>query len=667
MHLDDLNPAQRTAASAPDGAHLVIAGAGTGKTKTLVHRVAHLIERGVAPAEIVLLTFTRRAAREMTDRVARIVGPRAHGVRGGTFHAFAVRALRQHAETLGYSRQFTVLDRADAESLVGLVRTELKLGGSDRSFPKSRTCLNLISRSINTSRPLVDLVDEMYPQYNGVVADLERLAVRFAERKREADVMDFDDLLVNLAALLKDHDAARRRLSGGARHVLVDEYQDVNKLQALIAALLASVHGNLMVVGDEAQSIYAFRGADVTNILTFPELFPGCPVTKLEMNYRSTQPVLDVANAVLETAREGYGKHLVSPHPHGVPPVLVDVLDDHEQADAVCRQILALREEGFDLTHQAVLARSGHHTNLLEVRLAEAGVPYKKYGGLRFTEASHVKDVFALLRLVANPRDALAWYRVLQWFDGLGAKTAQKVASGVAAQDPPRLLPATYKGRRYHPSLVSLAEALGEASVHRDEDVDACVDVLLTYYRERLPDLYEDHRRRERDLETLALLAERFPTLDALLEDVTLDPVESAEHDGADAEDDVLTLSTIHSAKGLEWEAVHVLSLADGAFPSSYSLDDPDALEEERRLFYVAVTRAMRRLYLWRPRMVRGGWGPRTMGEGCTLIDELPDVDDLLEITSARDERADAAWLVPETEDELARVKRMLAKLTGGD
>ena len=657
MDLSELNEAQRAAVTAPDGAHLVVAGAGTGKTRTLVHRVAWLLEQGVPAPGIVLLTFTRRASAEMLDRVARIVGASAHGVRGGTFHSFANGALRRHADVLGYAPSFTILDRGDAESLVGMVRGELGLGGSERRFAKRGTILNVLSRAVNTSKPIADVLEDQYPQYASDVADFERIAVRYAERKKAQGVVDFDDLLVLLAKLLTEHPEARRALSHAARHVLVDEYQDTNRLQAKIAALLSSVHGNLMVVGDEAQSIYGFRGAVVDNILDFPAMFEGTRLTLPEEHYRTAQPILDLANGILEGATRGYGKHLRSRRLEGPMPLQVEVEDEHRQVDWLVGRILELREQGVGLAEQAVLFRAAHHAYLLEVALADADIPYVKYGGLRFSEAAHIKDVFALLRIVANPRDALAWFRVLGWIRGVGARTCQQISDAIVEADIPVLDASRYKSKRYFGDLVSLGGFLGDAAlcVH---DVDATVTLAIDWYRDRIEDIHEDWKKRVRDLDALPLLAERFTSLDAFLAEVALDPVQESEVDGPpDPEEEVLTLSTVHSAKGLEWDAVHILQLADGAFPSAFAIDDPDDLEEERRLFYVAVTRARCWLSLITPRFMRMRRGP-VVGPGCTLLDQVPHVEDLVEVLRP----GAPTWDAPLSEDaaEVARLARML-------
>lgn len=660
MDLSDHNEGQRAAITAGGGPHLVIAGAGTGKTRTLTHRVAWLIEHGVAPQQIVLLTFTRRAAREMLERVAKISGPEAHYVRGGTFHGFALTALRRHADAIGYPEGFTILDRGDAEALVGLCRAESVSGDLGRRFPKRNTLLKILSKQINTGRELGDLLVEEWPQYADFEDAIRKIGVRYAERKQRQGVMDYDDLLVQLDRLLVEHPDRRERLASACRHVLVDEYQDTNRVQARIAGLLASATGNLMVVGDEAQSIYAFRGATVDNILSFPDVFQGAQRTVLDVNYRSVQPVLDLANAVLRSCTRGFDKALKSTLHGGDKPALVDVLDGHEQADAVVAQILALREEGFDLSSQAVLFRSGHHAHLVELALAEADVPFRKYGGMRFVEAAHIKDVVSLLRLVANPRDVLAWSRVLPWMEGVGAKTAATIAESVVVAEPPVLDPEPYKKKRYGGDLVELARMLAVAAEVRD-DVPALLQVVVPWYTERLKVIYEDWKKRIKDLDTLDLVAERQPVLDDFLGELALDPIEEDAVAGpADDEDDILTLSTIHSAKGLEWDVVYLLELSDGAFPSGYALREDADLDEERRLLYVAVTRARRGLYLMRPRLSGPRWGGDALAPGCTLLDDIPDLDALTVNARAgrpaRPKLAEARSTPAEVEDWVRRL-----------
>ena len=620
LDLDSLNPAQRAAATAGSGAHLVIAGAGSGKTRVLVHRVAWLISQGTPPGGIVLLTFTRRAAAEMLGRVARMVGPAARQVRGGTFHSFALQALREHAPAVGLQRDFTVLDSSDAEDLVGLVRAELGLGGRGKRFPQKGTLATMFSRQRNTSRALEQVLDELYPQYLDDLEGITAVGEAFAERKRSRNLVDFDDLLGLLDQLLKSDPIARAALSRSAQQVLVDEYQDTNRIQARIAALLSYQHGNIMAVGDEAQSIYGFRGAEVENILRFQQVFPKGQVHLLEQSYRSSPQILGLANGILGSAAHGYGKKLWSALPPGPLPHLVDTIDEADEAAFVVREILALREEGLPLREIAVLFRGGHHSVQLELELARANLPFKKYGGLRFTEAAHVKDLFALLRLVANPQDELAWFRILRWFNGVGEKTARRLTEVVLGRDPPRLEEVDGGAKAYGPDLQELSLLLDRAQALAD-DLPALVDLLLGWFSPRLDGLYEDAKIRRRDLEALPAIAPRYADLESFLAEIALDPPTSAEAAPADTEEEQLVLSTVHSAKGLEWSAVFILQLTDGAFPSGYALREPEGVEEERRLFYVACTRARRRLWLSSPRFRRGG--SFAFSPGCTLLEEI--------------------------------------------
>ncbi len=621
MDLSGLNDAQRAAVTAPPGPHLVIAGAGTGKTRTLVHRVAWLIDQGAPPAGIVLLTFTRRAATEMLDRAAALVGPKARAVRGGTFHSFGHALLRRHAPLLGWSPRFTILDRGDAETLVGQLRAEAGLGARGRRFARARTLLGIFSKRANTGAALDALLARDHPQYADDAPEIAALEAAYAARKKARDLFDYDDLLVQLAALLKAHPAARQEIADGCQHVLVDEYQDTNRLQGFIAAMLSRAHGDLMVVGDEAQSIYAFRGATVENILHFPRLFPDARQTRLERNYRSGAPVLDLANAVLKSARDGFDKTLVSDIP-GEVPAWVRCRDETEQATHVVQAVLQAREEGTELSDMAVLFRSSHHANELELALAAAGVPTVRYGGLRFTEAAHIKDVVAVLRLLANPLDELGWLRVLPWFDRVGPATANRITAAILADGGGRILPGFLSRVKARPALLALDALLAEL---RPQSPAAQVESVVSWYGEdwlprRHPD---DHQKRARDLEALLSIADRHDTLDELLGTLALEPPAAAEAQPDSPEDEQLVLSTVHSAKGLEWRQVTVIGLSDGAFPSGYALDDDDALEEERRLLYVAITRARERLTLCSPETT-SATRRFIAGPGCSLLEALP-------------------------------------------
>jgi len=654
MDLSKLNTAQRASVTAGDGAHRVIAGAGTGKTRTLVHRVAWLIEQGVPPESIVLLTFTRRAAREMLQRASRQVGARAHGVRGGTFHGFAHRTLRRHAEQVDRTPQFTVLDQGDAEELVGMARTALGLGGRGRRrFPRAKALLGMFSKATNLGISLEEAVSRHNPRFERDIPDIVRVRTAYEARKASQDALDFDDLLIFLGRLLARHPVARKEIAGRCRHVLVDEYQDVNRLQARIACLLSVVHGNLMVVGDEAQSIYAFRGASVDHILDFSKLFPEAPTTVLTDNYRSTTQVLDLANGVLDSMHTGIEKALVSCVGDGPKPRLIGVEDDDRQADHVVSRVLELREDGVGLDEQAVLARSGHQLVALELALSRANIPYRKYGGLRITEAAHVKDLLALLRAAINPADALAWMRILPFCENVGRTTAQRIAEARASGD---RTPLSTMTRRKAPELDQLEALLAELSTLVKDAAQAFL-AALDGMRPWLQRRYDDASDRERELESLLTLVDRYDDVPALISELALDPPQRAEAVKTEDEE-LLTLSTVHSAKGLEWRAVYVLGLADGAFPSGFSIDDPAQMEEERRLLYVAVTRAKRHLDLLQPRFVSRRGGP-VFAPSCTLLDDIPGLWERVETGAgaapADVEDDDVGGIAPDVEDRLAR------------
>lgn len=618
----ELDAQQRAAATAGGGPTLVVAGAGTGKTRTLVYRLAYLVETGVPPEGVVLLTFTRRAAHEMLARAAGLLDGRCERARGGTFHAFCLETLRVHADAIGFPRQFGVLDAADAADVVDLARTRLGLDRLPQRFPKKRTLLAVFSAVANQGLPLAEILAEAYPQYAGHLETLEQLRAAYAETKRLAGLMDYDDLLAHALALLTEHDDVRQRVAGRCRHVLVDEYQDVNRLQADLVERLQSVHGNVTAVGDDAQSIYGFRGADVGHILGFPARYPGARVLKLEHNYRSTQPVLDLANHVLAGAREKYDKRLFTDREGGERPALVRAPDDDWEARFVAQVVLDKREAGTPLHRMAVLFRSGWCSYALEAELTRRRVPFVKVGGLKLAEAAHVKDVVAHLRIAENPADAVAWNRALRLVEGVGPQTARRLlewigeraagsapagsapATGVPAADVLRpMLEEIVPSPAVAAAVGRLVAALGplrDAALPPAEQVER----VLAYYRPVFERAYaDDFPQREADLDAIAALAARHRSRTALLESLALDPLDWTQEpaEGAHKDEPPLVLSTIHSAKGLEFEAVFLIHALDGVLPSPYALRDPAEEDEERRLLYVALTRAETELYVSHP------------------------------------------------------------------
>jgi len=600
----ELNPAQFAAASHVDGPVLVIAGAGSGKTRTLVFRVARLVELGIAPQSILLLTFTRRAAEEMLGRAAVLVGNDCGRVNGGTFHSFANLVLRRFAPEMGRARSFTILDRGDSEDVIQLLRTGMGLDRKDKRFPKKQTIGEIFSACVNKSATLEQIVEGEFLHLAEHVEDLARLRKRYETYKAEKNLFDYDDLLEKLRDLLASRRDLAERLSGELRYIMVDEYQDTNRLQAEIVELLAATHKNVMAVGDDAQSIYSFRGADFRNIMDFERRFPGARVIALEENYRSTQPILDLANAVIEQAAERYTKVLRTRLKEGDTPILLQTENESFQSRFVCQRILELREEGVPLDDIAVLFRSSFHSFDLELELARADLPFVKRGGFKFVETAHVKDLVAHLRVAANPLDTVSWLRILLLLEGIGPKTAQEMIETIAAAggDFSKL---AVPGKR--PGAGKELERL--TALLRSLDAERLTPALalervLAHYEPILRRVHpDDYPRRQKDLEHLVTISSRYRSLEAMLSDFALEPPsDSVGGTLAEGEEEGrLTLSTIHSAKGLEWHTVFVIWAAEGKFPGQYAAVNPAELEEERRLCYVAVTRAKRLLYLSYP------------------------------------------------------------------
>jgi DNA helicase-2/ATP-dependent DNA helicase PcrA len=602
---DDLDPGQRRAVTHGEGPLLIVAGAGTGKTTTLAARVAFLLDEGVRPERLLLLTFSRRAARELVTRAHHQSGhPDAERVWGGTFHAVANRLLRLHGRAIGLSPDFTVLDQADGADLMDLLRDDLGLSARERRFPKKQTLAAIYSRTVNAGEKLGDVLARAYPWCAEEAEGIREVFRAYTDRKRRQHVLDYDDLLLFWKALMTSK--AGVEVVGMFDHVLVDEYQDTNALQADVLELLRPPDGprSLTVVGDDAQAIYGFRAATVRNILGFTERFPGATVIPLERNFRSTPPLLAASNAVIALAPERLDKTLWSDRSGTRRPTLRTCLDEAEQSEAVCRQILEHREEGVPLKEQAILFRAAHHSDLLEVELLRRNIPFVKYGGLKFLEAAHVKDALSLLRVLENPRDEVAWFRVLQLPEGMGPGTARRVIErlGLGTDDGglARFLEAPIEvPKAAATGIRALRAALGDCA---DADLPpaAELDRLRTFLDPVLSRQYRSPGARSRDLEQLAHLASGSANRQRFLADLTLDPPSSTGDLAGPPllDEDWLTLSTIHSAKGLEWNVVFVIHAADGHIPSDMATGDPDEIEEERRLLYVAMTRARDALHV---------------------------------------------------------------------
>ena len=597
-----LNAQQLAAVTAGEGPSLVIAGAGSGKTRTLVYRVAYLIDSGIDPSQILLLTFTRKSSQEMLDRAGELIGVRSERVRGGTFHSVANMLLRRYGRSIGLEPGFTILDRGDAEDLIALVRAQLGLNEKDKRFPRKGTIAEMFSKSENTLRPLAEIVVEEFDHFSDHLDALEQLQRGYQASKRQRQLVDYDDLLVLLRRLVMEDEGVRRTISSLYRYILVDEYQDTNRLQADVVRHLASTHQNVMVVGDDAQSIYAFRGATFKNIMEFPSLFPGTTIYKLEENYRSTQPILNLANTIIEAATERYSKHLFTRKLDGPLPVLVEAAGENAQSRFIAQKILELREEGVPLGEMAVLFRSSFHSFDLEIELSRHGLPFVKRGGVKFIETAHVKDLLAHMRVVANPLDAVSWHRVLMLVEGVGPKKAQDVMAALVKSDKPYLALREMTGRSgkgLKDLALTLESLAGSGELRPVEQVNR----IYEYYLPILKTQYDDYPKRMRDLDHLQTIAEGYQEVETFLSDLALEPPDGsvAGVEATDRDDERLVLSTIHSAKGLEWQCVFVIWIVDGRFPSVYSFSEDEGLEEERRLFYVSVTRAKRHLYLTYP------------------------------------------------------------------
>ncbi len=588
---NELNPAQYEAAMTLEGPVLCIAGAGSGKTRTVVYRLAHMVEQGIPAYEILLLTFTRKASQEMLHRAESLLGRGIGGVSGGTFHGFAYSILRQHPPE-GCENGVSIMDAADATEALKYCKDTLAVGKGDKSFPKTATVMGLLSKARNKERDLGDVLQREAFHLAPYRDDLARIAEGYGAYKRNHGLLDYDDLLFELEGLLRSRpellDLYRQRY----RYIMVDEYQDTNLVQARLVHLLAGGHRNIMAVGDDAQSIYAFRGANVQNILDFPNMFPGTRLIKLEENYRSVQPVLDVTNAILEDAPAAFHKTLFTRRTGGDLPQLFRPLSDLTQARLVADRVVKLRAL-YDAGEIAVLFRAGYQSYHLEMELGKAGIPFKKYGGLKYSDAAHVKDVMSYVRLMLNPLDLPAFQRLAGNVKGVGPKTSLKLYEASRVDNPAQL----DKGLKKYPDFAADLQLVDTLRRQHHEPAEV-LEAVLEHYKPRLMALYpDDYPRREHGLDQLVQIAATYRDLDLFVSDLSL---EDPNPDAATAENHI-TLSTVHSAKGLEWDAVLIIDLVEERFPSRQALQKAEDLEEERRLMYVACTRAREYLGLFSP------------------------------------------------------------------
>ncbi len=609
----DLNSEQLAAVTAPPGFNLILAGPGSGKTRVITYRVAHLIASGVPAESILLMTFTRRAAREMMARLEGLVGSSAARVWAGTFHHVGNRVLRQYAETLGFTPSFTILDGEDQLDLIKMAMHTAGLTSTQQYTPKPALVRDLISEAFNRGRGLDELVNTAYPRLLDWLPQLQATAARYCERKLAASCLDYDDLLSQWLRLIDEFPEARKSLASRFRHILVDELQDTNRPQVAIVEKLARAgHGNLTAVGDDAQSIYRFRGADYDNILKFPQRNPEARVFSLDINYRSTPEIVAFASAVIAMNRTGYPKRLTATRPTGPLPARIAAADAFEEAETVCQLVLEGRDQGVELSRQAVLYRNHYDSVVLQAELVARKIPYQVRSGIRFYEQAHIKDVLAFLRVQLNPRDEPAWRRLLLMVPGVGTAKASAVCEVMGAEadpwqgleSPAAMAAVPAKGRGMFAGLVADLRKIRqvEPAAH---PAAAIQRIAAGGYSAYVRGHYDRADNRLGDLAQLELLATRYENLERFVSDVLLaGDVFSADMVAADDPQDSLILSTIHQAKGLEWSRVHVIRLVEESFPNARALDEEEGLEEERRLFYVAVSRAQDELYLIYPQML---------------------------------------------------------------
>lgn len=605
----ELNQSQLSATACINGPLLVIAGAGSGKTRVIVHRLAYLLEMGVNPEEILLLTFTRKAAKEMLGRAEELLQNKLVGrVMGGTFHSFANYVLRRHCNLLNLPVNFNIIDTSDSEDTIDLIRSELKFAQSDTAFPKKKRIHEIISSARNRNYTIQQVVEADFTGLLKYSKDIELIYHGYTQYKKICALFDYDDLMEQLRDGLRDNDSFRTKLQNDYRYIMVDEFQDTNIVQKEIVDFIAAGHRNLMVVGDDAQSIYSFRGANYENILRFPETYPDCGIVKIEQNYRSNQSLLNFTNSIIHCAKIGYKKRLFSENQNNNLPIVQKFYNQEEEAEFIVSRILDLRERGIELKNMAVLCRAAWHWHIIEFELQKRGIPYITVGGLAFHEKMHVKDVVSYLRITQNPYDAVAWHRILKLLPGIGKVTAGNIVKEVR-NNGGKIQLKNYERKNFHDSLKLLADMLMAAS-DNTISVASKVEIIKNYYQPILQSRESDFQTRLLDIKVLGDMAAKYENIEKFLSDFALEPPSKKFSDKPtpmvdESEEPPLTLSTVHSAKGLEWYAVFVPHALDGLFPSSKALNNLEDIEEERRLFYVACSRAKEELFVTMPSYVK--------------------------------------------------------------
>lgn len=632
---NDLNPAQLSAVMHKKGPVLVIAGAGSGKTKTLTYRVARLIEDGIKPENILLLTFTKKAAAEMLSRATLVLDDRCEKVAGGTFHSFANIILRKYSKFLKLKSNFTILDKSDCEDIINHITGQM-FPKKEKRFPKKSTILEIYSKSVNKETPTKQIIEEEFPQFAHCEDKIIEVHKAYVGYKRENSVLDYDDLLLYVKLLLENNEGLRKKLSNQYQYIMVDEYQDTNTLQADVIKLLASEHSNIMAVGDDAQSIYSFRGANYRNILDFPKLFEGTEIIKLEQNYRSTQNILKLTNTIISKAKEKYAKTLFSNIESPVVPALICAKDTQMEADFICQRILELLDEDVNLSDICVLTRNARMSYALEIELSKRAIPYQKFGGPKFMETAHIKDIVSHLRVIINPDDIISLNRILLLLKGVGATTVNNIIPIIKGNLNPniKLLPSN-KTTSLVPLLKTLENLRSQISMRKPSDI---VEDVIEYYRPILKDKYDDYNKREKDLDHFQYLSEQYSNLEDFISDMALEPPDASVEGmyKRNSDDEALTISTIHSAKGLEWDSVFIIGAVDGRFPSAYSFNSAEEMDEELRLMYVATTRAKNNLYITYPVDMYDYSMNMVLSKPSRFLNGIP--DDILEVWDITEE-----------------------------
>ena len=621
-----LNESQLRAVFSTDGSYLLIAGAGSGKTRTLTYRTARLIELGYNPTSIVLLTFTRKAAKEMLDRASALLDERCSKILGGTFHSFSYLLLRQYGNIINLDKNFTILDQQDSIDILGMIRNEIVSKNS--RFPQKDTLQKIYSYTLNTGTSIEDYLLKEYPHFYHLTNEIEKLFIAYQNYKIENNVLDYDDLLKYTVLLLNSNDKIADNFLKSLSFIMIDEYQDTNHLQALITKALAKFNNNVMAVGDDSQSIYSFRGANFKNIMEFPQLFPKVQIIKLQENYRSPQEILDFSNEIIRNLKYKYPKVLHSNKKGKEKPAIIPTKNEQEQSEFIVNRILDLLDEGVNLNEIAVLIRSAYFSYDLELELQKKKIPFQKIGGIKFVEAAHIKDVLAFLKTSVNIKDVLSFSRILKLLNGIGHKKANQIISVLnfdLLKNFDKNFPISKINKLTNEEELFQLLTLLKNLAFDEESLAEKIQKVIIFYTPYFQSKFDDYNKREKDFNSLLTIASRYDDLQSFLSDLALDPPNSSIIDFEDEqkEKNFLTISTIHSAKGLEWEVVFIMNVVEGYFPSYYSLKNEEQLEEERRLFYVAVTRAKERLYITYPMFINSNEMGSSFARPSTFLKEI--------------------------------------------